>query len=1127
MILFIFCKGHALRGPLTKTVSRVMRITAFFILVCSLHLSATTSSQTVTIQDKNIALEAVFTAVEKQTGFSVVYNKKIIKNIPKVAVDAKQQELQTFFQHLLINQPLTYTIRDKTILIAYKPIETTKEVPRVIIDAPPVTGIVVAEGGQPLAGANIIVKGTMRGTVTSANGSFSIETNTGETLVISSIGYTSKEIIIQENKPVGTVELLLSQSKLDEVQIIAYGQTSRRLQTGNVSSVKASEIENQPVTNPLMALQGRVPGINIVQANGLPGSGVTVRIQGQNSITKGNDPFYVIDGVPYMSLMPPSIYGGPLGSSGDGPGGGSGNPLSYINPMDIESIEILKDADATAIYGSRAANGAILITTKKGKAGDTKFNINYYNGWGNVSSKMDLLNTSQYLEMRKETFANDGRLASADPTSPDYAPDLKIFDSTRYTDWQKKLLGNTAGFKHIDATISGGGSSTQYAIGATYHQQKTVFPTDYGNQKASVHLSINNTSANQKFKLQLSGNYLRDINELPVDDLTNVAILLAPNAPELYNSDGSLNWMPNSAGASTWLNPLAGFQKMFRLRTRNLVTNAVLSYKLAEGLEIKSSFGYTDFMSEEFSGIPLGSLRPERRPTSVRQSTFADGVNGSWIIEPQLTYKRNIGKGVFDFLIGTTVQQSNSSGDRLTASGFNSDQEIENIKAATDLNADFTFSSKYKYNAGFSRISYNLFDKYILNLNARRDGSSRFGSENLFHNFYSAGIAWIFSEEELINDNLPFLSFGKLRASYGTLGNDQIGDYTTLDLYTPYSVAIPYQQITGFEINGLANPYLQWEKTRKISVALELGFWSDRLFLSANYYNNRSSNQLLSLKLPIITGYGGITSNFPATVANWGWEIAANSVNIKTRSFQWSSNLNLTVPRNKLVSFQDFDNAETYGNLAVGRPLTNERLFRFAGVDPTTGAYQFYTRNGELTFEPNGSEDNIVFIDPAPRYYGGLSNNIRYKNFTLDFTFQFVKQIGRNYIFGNSGYLTPGYYVNSTGDGNQPVSVLNRWRKPGDEATVQRFNSNFAVQSQFGYANGSDAAYSDASFLRLKNLAFSWNVPDILKSKMNIKLYVQCQNLLTFTKFKGLDPETRSIALPTLRVITTGINVGF
>jgi len=427
-----------------------------------------------------------------------------------------------------------------------------------------------------------------------------------------------------------------------------------------------------------------------------------------------------------------------------------------------------------------------------------------------------------------------------------------------------------------------------------------------------------------------------------------------------------------------------------------------------------------------------------------------------------------------DLLIGATLQQSTNKNLQVYGFGYSSDELMDDLSLASQLFFGSSVRSQYNYNAIFGRINYNWAGKYIFNLTSRRDGSSRFGSENLFHNFWSFGGAYIFSSEDFIKRNISFLSFGKLRGSYGTTGNDQIGDYRFLNLYSSTGADVPYQNIPGMLPTGLPNPHLQWEETRKLQIGLDLGFFNDKFLFSTNYYRNRSSNQLLDYKLPQITGFAGVASNFPATVQNSGWEFNIYATNVKTKNFSWSSNINLTIPKNKLIKFPDLETSSYANRLIVNQSINIKKVYEFGGVDPLTGLYQFIKRDGTLTSNPKPSylpdNDLTALVNTDQKLYGGLNNKFKYKNFELDFTFQFVKQTGLNYLFGN----LPGYFFSSTG--NQPTSVLSRWQKVGNTSSIQRYNTTASISEQQDYAYESTAAYSDASYIRLKNLSFSWQV---------------------------------------------------
>jgi len=1144
----IFCINRRAHSAFNKErVKFVMKVSAFIIsavMFTGQMLLATPGNgqgndQTViSLNFKNTPIQKVFAAIENKADVVIMYeNTGTLKN-EKVTIAVKDKKVADVLDELLKGKALKWNIRENVIRVEATPPASDKtEQPSVSLNRPvpnaepqtiePITGKVTDSSGAPLAGASVRVKGSNKGTNTNAKGEFTIEAEQGDVLVISFVGFQNREVSVGNGNLM--VALKAAESALDEIQVVAYGQTTRRLQTGNVSTVKAKDIEKQPVQNPLLALQGRVPGLVVEQATGLPGSGVKVRIQGQNSLSMGNDPLYVIDGVPYPSQMLPTINS-TLGSSGNTSPtpAGSGNPLSFINPADIESIDVLKDADATSIYGSRAAAGAILITTKKGKAGPTKVNANFQTGWGKVIRKLNLLNTQQYLEMRKEAFQNDGRPLPSIATAPnDLNYDLNgTWDTTRYTDWQKELIGGTAKYTDAQVSVSGGTANTNFLVGGNYHRETTVLPGDLVDQKGSVHFSINSVSSNQKFRIQLQGSYMTDENKIIITDLTTQAVQLAPNAPALYQADGTLNWALLPDGRSTWTNPLSGLKRKYNLKTDNLIGNLNIGYEILDGLEIKTSLGYSKLTPNEVSIFPKASTAPELT-TFTGFSNFGNGSISTWQIEPQITYNHDLAGGTLSAIIGSTILETMRNRQAFFASGFNSDAVLEDIRAASTVTVSSTTASVYRYNALFGRVTYNQKNKYLLNLSARRDGSSRFGPKDQFHNFTSVGAAWIFSNEKLIQKALPFLSFGKIRASYGTTGNDQIGDYAFMNLYESRPQQNNYQGIVGVQPINLPNPYLQWEETKKIQVGLDLGFSQDRILMTANYYDNRSSNQLQNFTLPITTGFGAITQNFPATIKNFGWEFTLSTINVQNQIFKWTTNINITIPRNKLLKYPGLESSSRKDFLVVGKPINILKLYQSAGIDPATGLYQFYDKSGNLTSDPGyGAENKIIIIDTDPKYYGGIQNNIGYKGLELSFLFQFFKQIGPNYHLG----YQPGTFTGTGSRGNQPVTVLDRWQKPGDNSTIQKVTSFFWNYPSTEYADGSTLAYSDASYIRLKNVSLSWQLPNRWYNNakiQNIRVYAQGQNLLTFTNYIGLDPETKSsTTLPPLSVFTLGLQIG-
>jgi TonB-linked SusC/RagA family outer membrane protein len=1108
----------------TRKIIWVMNLTAVLLLTASLQLAARTHGQTVTLKLRDAPMKEVFRQIQKQTGLDVLIDEALLKKAGRVTLDVRNMEVNDVLDLCLKNEPLSYKIIDGRIVVKQKPPSTgylypsAEALAKADID---VSGRVTDADGNPLEAATIKVKGTNIVTTTNSNGEFQLAgISENATLEISYVGYETYTVAVN-NKTNIAASLKIKPESLNEVIINkGYYTEKQKYSVGNVMHIDSKVIEQQPVQNPILALHGRVPGLFITQQSGVANGDVKFRIQGQNSIAEArNEPLVVIDGVPI-----PAQFGG---TSVNGPINNGGTPLSYINPADIESIDILKDADATAIYGSRAANGAILITTKKGKVGKTKVNINLQQGWGKVTRKVNMLNSRQYLDMRYEAYRNDGiSLSSLTPGFRTY--DLTLWDTTRQTDWQKTLIGGTAQYTNINASVSGGTPTMQYLVGGTYNRQTTVFPIDMDDERGSVHFNLNGASSNQKFRIQLSGSYLIDQNRLPRTDLTASAIRLEPVAPPLYKSDGTLNWQRKSDGGITFDNPLQYFYSDYNNNTKNLIASASMGYRILPSLELKSSLSYTNLQSNSFLPIPSRAIRPDDLPTTPLSADFLYRNMNTWIIEPQLAYSRIIGKGELESMLGTTIQKSVSDLLILNGSGFSSDILLKNLAAAPNVRITTFSNGMYRYNALFGRLNFKWDKKYMVNLTARRDGSSRFGDKNKFHNFGSAGLGWIFTQEKFLQHVGP-LSFGKLRVSYGTTGNDQIGDYTYLSRYNNTFAGIPYQNTVGLQASGLPNPYLQWEETRKWQAGIELGFLGDRILLNSTYARNRCSNQLTSVPLPSITGFSFIGDNLPATVQNISWEFLLNTVNFTGKKINWTSSINLTIPNNKLISFPDFDKsffASGFSGVIVGQPLGVIKTWHSAGVDPATGYYQVYNKDGHtIKSSPDYPTDYINMISTLPKLYGGFQNSITWKNFQFDFLFQFVRQKGFRDLFYWNNYWQAGTF--GSGNSNQPVSVLNRWQKPGDATSISRFNSNNSV-TPWPYG---DAYTYAASYIRLKNVALSWQIPQNWQQKMNLQagsIYFNGENLATITKYSGLDPENQSSSsLPPLQVWTVGIKLGF
>lgn len=1067
-----------------------MKLSLILTMAICLQAAAYGYAQTISLSLSNAPLETAFKEIKKQTGFRFVYTRTEIQASKPVTLHVSNKSLQEVLSLLFSQQSLEYVIEGNHVVIRRK--EKMVIAPHSPID---IQGKVVTEDGSPIAGASVLIKGTGMGISTNAAGEFSL-TGLKETdvLIISSIGYQLKEIEVGKDIRF-LVVLSLVVNSLDETVVIAYGKTTRRLNTGSVGRVSAAEIGKQPVSNPLAALQGRIPGLLVTQSNGLPGSNFEILIRGRNSIQQGNSPLILVDGVPFSTeRMSQNLI---LNAN---------NPFNTIDPGDIASIEVLKDADATAIYGSRGANGVILISTKRSKSDKPEFSVNWYSGWGTVTRTMDFMKTPEYIRMRIEAFNNDG----VTPT-PANAPDLLVWDSTRYTNWKKEMIGNTAYTTNVNLRYAAGTDLTKFSFSGGYYKERTVFPGDFGNTRLNFGIGLSQFTKNRKLFTDFIIKYSVDKSNLLNQDLTSF-INQAPNAPAMYDSAGNLRWYEKGIAFS---NPFGLLLQTYAGTTSRLSINGAINYKIFSELAFKLNLGYNLARFSETSLTPIKSQHPANNPRG--SASFGSSDVETIIIEPQFEYTRSLQKLIVSTIIGSSFQKSNTLTTLLRGTGYTNDILLESINGAANSVAT---SSKeiYKYVAGFARLSLSYDKKYILNLTGRRDGSSRFGPGNQFANFGAVGAGWIFTSEKFAKKFDSWLSFGKIRGSYGVTGNDQISNYQYLESWS--SPSYTYGGIPGLRPIKLFNPNYRWEQNRKLELALEMGFWKDRVVITTNWFRNLSGNQIINYVLPAQTGFQSVLRNFPGLIQNAGTELIIETQNIHKPGFRWSSSFNLTWSRNKLLEFPGLESTSYASKYRVNEPLNILIGYQYIGVNPQTGVYEFKDINNDGQIN---TLDYTLIGTTDPDYYGGFNNEFEWKGIQLSFFLQFIKQKGRNFIYGS--LIRPGRNAI-----NQYEDLVNRWTKPGDVARYQRYTSAIgtAAYNAGGLLPSSSAVLTNASFIRLKNISVSYDMGKKFKilALQSFRIFLQAQNLLTITKYAGGDPENQnSQALPPLKMIVAGMQI--
>jgi TonB-linked SusC/RagA family outer membrane protein len=1131
MYLSALCKSRLrdYRKPLThwgvtktqlhsnKTIILAMKLTAILLFAACLQVSAKTYSQTVTLNVQNAPLDKVVKEIEKQTKVNFFYEQGLFQNAKPVTVSVNNSTLEQTLELCFRQQPFEFKVVKNTVFIKKKELEKPeqKEIIQQVTNGD-ITGRVTTVEGEPLAGANVIIKRTGTGTVTNANGQFIlIHVNSDDVLLISYVGYTPLSIKVAEKTNFMLV-MHIAINKLDAAVVQAYGKTTDRLRTGNISRVTSEDIEKQPVMNVLNVLQGQIPGAVIKNVSGYSSATVKVEIRGRNTINPNfpSDPLYIIDGVP-LTLLPisgNSNYAngsqGVLEGGAVSPANGQ-SPFFNVNPGDIESIEVLKDADATAIYGSRGSNGVILITTKRGKLGKTHFDLNVSQGMSEITRYYSMLNTKQYVQVRSEALTNDGF-----PIDINFAPDLAVWDTTRYTNWQKYLWGSKGQYTNIQSSISGGNNQTTYRIGGSYTYQRDILAVSGGNHRGSLSINLNTKSINQRFSLSFSSFYTvtqSDLISMPL------AAMLPPNAPSVYDNKGNLNYSGWTPLQSVF--PFGVLMQPYNAKTNLLNSNLTLGYQIYKGLQFSTSVGYNNILGRQISLLPIASQNPLDDPRGM--STHGYTIFHNLIVEPQLTYKTIIGKNKFDVLVGGSAQKNETNGTVVIGSGYKNDLAIRSISAAPTKSA-FDNSGQYSYAAAFARINYNIADKYIVNLNGRRDGSSRFGPGKQFGNFGSVAAAWVFSEENWLKNNIHFLSFGKLRGSYGITGGDQISDYSYLSLWTFQTGQ--YNGFTNITPNSHVDSLLKWAVNKKLETGLMLGVWDNRILLEASWYRNRCGDQLVYFPTPSSTGFTSVASNLNAVVENSGWEFTLNTKIVDYSKFKLSTKLLLGINKNRLVSYPNVSSSPYAGRFVVGQPLNIVKLLHWTGIDPQTGDYTFEDKNkdGQMNIDLAGKTDDDRFVyNLNPKFDGGFTTELSYKGFDLSIFFYFKKQMGYN---ATSSIDLAGAY------GNQSIQVLNRWSKPGDVTSAPKLTTNYTANFMY-YKSFSDANLCDASFIRLQNLSLSYTLPKSIVTKFgnpNIKIFAQGQNLLLITNYDGIDPEVQNFGgLPLPKIFTFGLSCNF
>jgi len=958
------------------------------------------------------------------------------------------------------------------------------------------------EDGTTLPGVNVVLKGTTTGTVTDIDGNYKLTVpSDGGTLVFSFIGLATEEVEIG-SRSVIDVQMSQDVQQLSEVVVVGYGSSLKKELTGAVASVSAEQIEKLPTLTPDQALQGLTSGVFVNSSSGTPGGAINVRVRGQTSINAGNDPLYVVDGVIVQSGdITQSTFGGQ-----------DQNALNSLNPQDIASIEVLKDAASTAIYGARAANGVVLITTKRGTAGKAKINARYWTGWAEATNTVDKLSAEEQVMIEREGYLNDN-IGSIPRTDAELG-----WDGSTDTDWVDEVF-RKARISEYQLSASGGSEQFKYYISGNYRDEEgIILGSGFERYSARVNTDYNATD-DLSIGSSLSISYAQ---QQAIDNDNNIygiysAAILTPSTRAVRDENGEFvdalpSFLTNAVRAAE--------QSRQYLTTYRILGNVYFNYNIIEGLDFRTDVSYDWNYVREDLYLPV--------TTAQGRGTNGSGVYssrdlGTYLIEPTLRFNRTLNNShKVTAVLGTTWQERSDYNGSVSATGF-ARPTLSYITSAANITAGNSYTEKYSFNSIFGRVNYSFNEKYLASVSLRRDGSSRFGPDKRFGTFWAVSAGWNFSEEDFFN--VGFIEFGKLRGSYGVTGNDRIGEFQYVGAFTG---GANYLDRPASSPDQIANPELQWEETTSIDLGLELAMFNNRLNVNAGVFKQNTESLLFFAPTPWTTGFAGVQDNI-GEVENKGIELDVTSVNLDLGDFKWKSTFNISWLKNKVVSLANPEPIDAGFASAIieGEPLNTFYALKWLGVDPATGESVFQDTDGNGTI---GSEDRVVIGDYSPNYIGGFTNTFTYKGISLDVFLQFVEGVD---VYNN----TLAFNQNVSAPWGLSTAVLRRWQKPGDVTDIPKASQ----QNSLDFTNENSRWLSDGSYLRLKNVTLAYNLPSEIVSKIKLRsarIYVQGQNLWTLTNYNGGDPEvstfgstntslgTDFLTFPQAKMYSIGVNIG-
>ncbi len=1117
----------------------------FLFLLPALRLNAEIVQDKITLSGRNLSLIKVFALIHKQTGYSFLYEDKLLRNASPVSVNAKDTPLAEVLDACMKGQNLSYVIKYNTVIIRKAEMKITaasnpETSPASPLPPKTIRGKITDEKGQPMPGVTVGVKGTSIATSTNASGDYSINVPDGaKTLQFSYVGFGTQEIAVG-NGLVANITMTEATKDLNQVVVVGYGTQKKKNITGAVASYNANDIDQRPLVRVDQALVGQMAGVQVKQTTGVPGKGFSIQVRGKGSISASNEPLYVIDGFPLEQAA--------SNASGDF---STGSPLDNINPNDIENIQVLKDAASAAIYGSRAANGVVLITTKQGKSGKPQLNVNVYTGYSERSRKLDLLSAEEWIDRAIEMHnaawvaSAPGRTASQTTDqrrvilglAPGEVNTLLMVDDRwtqpghpglRLFDWQDEIFRKGL-MQNYQVSASGGNEYVKYYASGNYVNQKgIVLGLDYTSYSARANVEIT-PNKNLRFGINLAPNY-SVTNDPAVEGVNNViqtGILFTPVQedtmglyPNAFNN-GAYRWGTSPSSPVARLRNTIGRTSRFRT-----LASVFGEYKLFDGLALRTTVNLDNTDNNTKSYIPYtitGSLSSRLGQPGVGTSGGYSGFRRqTFVNENTLSYNKTL-NSVHDVSVvaGASYNTGKLSNVSLTSNGGFNSSVITTLNAATAIIGNTT-ETKNVLLSYFGRLQYGFDNKYLVSASLRRDGSSRFGQNTKWGWFPSASLGWRVSQEKFF-ENIESVNDFKLRASWGKSGNYNIGDYSSIPLLTPSVYSFNNTQAAGQSPGGIVNPDLSWETSETLDYGFDIGLLKSRITASFDYYSKLNSALLLNVPIPGNTGFQTYLSN-AGKVRNKGWEVEVATRNL-TGKFTWNTSVNFSHNTNKVVALaagqsqilipSSFDIPHSI--LKVGQPLYSISVIRQLGIltqadldkkaalfgSETVGDPKYFDANSDGVIDAN---DRVIVGHPTPDYTWGITNSVSFKGFDLSALVQ-----GQ---WGGSIYSLLGRAVRRTGQdysGNVLGVSRYRWRstsQPGDGMTPKAY-------STFGRIKNTDWLYS-SDYWRIRNITLGYNLGTLINAKAvkSARVYVTVENFFGKDKYYGgFNPEAANTDL--------------